>query len=120
MKITPMRRGTTGGRLTQLWRSAGHKVTELDRNRGGASDADVILLAVPNQAVTAALAIATGLGGKILLDATNRPSGEAPPSGYPSIAQYVKPTTNGPEGVQPHYANLFEQAAAASTRPGNI
>jgi predicted dinucleotide-binding enzyme len=122
MKITTIGRGTIGGTLGRLWTSAGHEVTELGRDGGDASDAKVVLLAVPNQAVPAALAGVTGLRGKIIIDATNRLDGEAPPTGHPSIAEYVKATTNGPvaKAFNLNYGNLFEQAAAASTRPGNI
>jgi predicted dinucleotide-binding enzyme len=72
--------------------------------------------------VPAALAGVTGLEGKIVLDATNRLNGEAPPTGYPSIAEYVKAATNGPvaKAFNLNYGNLFEQAAAASARPSNI
>ncbi|MGH2927107.1 MAG: dinucleotide-binding protein [Solirubrobacteraceae bacterium] len=81
-----------------------------------------MLLAVPNQAVPAALAGVTGLDGKIILDATNRLRGEAPPTGYRSIAEYVKATANGPvaKAFNLNYGNLFEQAAGASARPSNI
>ena len=122
MKITTIGRGAMGGTLARLWRSAGHNVTELGRDGGDVSDADVVLLAVPNQTVSTALAGVTGLGGKIVLDATNRLSGEAPPTGYPSIAEYVKATTNGPvaKAFNLNYSDLFDQAAAASTRPSNI
>jgi predicted dinucleotide-binding enzyme len=122
MKITTIGRGTIGGTLAKLWTSAGHEVTQLGRAGGDVADADVVLLAVPNQAVPAALASVTGLNGKVVLDATNRLSGEAPPTGYPSIAEYVKATTGGPvaKAFNLNYGNLYDQAASAATRPGNI
>jgi predicted dinucleotide-binding enzyme len=122
MKITTIGRGTIGGTLAKLWTAAGHDVTQLGRTGGDAADADVVLLAVPNQAVPAALASVTGLTGKVVLDATNRLSGEAPPTGYPSIAEYVKATAGGPvaKAFNLNYGNLYAQAASAATRPGNI
>jgi hypothetical protein len=122
MKITTIGKGMIGGTLGRLWTSAGHEVTQLGRAGGDAADADVVLLAVPNQAVPAALAGVTGLRGKVIIDATNRLGGEAPPTGYPSIAEYVKATTSGPvaKAFNLNYGKLLDQAAAASTRPGNI
>jgi hypothetical protein len=122
MKITTIGKGMIGGTLGRLWTSAGHEVTQLGRAGGDAADADVVLLAVPNQAVPAALAGVTGLRGKVIIDATNRLGGEAPPTGYPSIAEYVKATTGGPtaKAFNLNYGKLLDQAAAASTRPGNI
>jgi predicted dinucleotide-binding enzyme len=51
MKITVIGRGSVGGGLARLWRSAGHEVTELGREGGDASDADVLLVAVPSGAI---------------------------------------------------------------------
>jgi hypothetical protein len=64
----------------------------------------------------------TGLGDKVIIDTTNRLGGEAPPSGYASIAEYVKANTNGPvaKAFNLNFGKLLEQAAAASTRPNNI
>lgn len=122
MKITTIGKGTIGGTLSRLWTSAGHEVTQLGRDGGDATEADVVLLAVPNDVVPAALAGVTGLHGKVIIDATNRLDGEEPPTGYPSIAEYVKATTTGPtaKAFNLNFGALFEQAAAASTRPSNI
>ena len=124
MKITTIGRGTIGGTLGRLWRSAGHEVTELGRDGGDAADADVVLLAVPNEAVPDALAGVSGLHGKVVLDPTNRMGVvEHPaPAGYPSIAEYVKAQTGGPtaKAFNLNFGNLFDQAATASSRPNNI
>ncbi len=80
MKITTIGRGTIGGTLARLWTSAGHEVTELGRAGGDAAGADVVLLAVPSSVVADALAGVTGLGDQVIIDATNRLGGEAPPS----------------------------------------
>jgi predicted dinucleotide-binding enzyme len=122
MKITTIGRGAIGGTLARLWTSAGHEVTELGRDGGDASDAEVVLLAVPNAVVEEALAGVTGLGGKVIIDATNRLGGEAPPAGHASVAAYVKATTNGPvaKAFNLNFGGLLEQAADASARPNNI
>jgi predicted dinucleotide-binding enzyme len=122
MKITTIGRGTIGGTLARLWTSAGHEVTTLGRSGGDVSDADVVLLAVPNQAVPAALDGVVGIGGTIILDATNHLGGETPPEGYESIAEYVKATTNATvaKAFNLNYGELFERAAAASKPPSNL
>ena len=122
MKITTIGKATIGGTLAQLWTSAGHEVTTLGRSGGDAADADVVLLAVPNQAVPDALEGVTGIEGKLVIDATNRLDGELPPTGFDSIAEYVKATINGTvaKAFNLNYGDLYERAAAASTPPSNI
>jgi predicted dinucleotide-binding enzyme len=124
MKITTIGRGTIGGTLGRLWRSAGHDVTELGRDGGDAADADVVLLAVPGDVVPDALASVTGLNGKVVLDATNRVGvvEHSAPDGYSSIAEYVKAQTGGPtaKAFNLNFGSLLDQAATASSRPNNI
>ncbi|NYJ74913.1 NADPH-dependent F420 reductase [Allobranchiibius huperziae] len=122
MKITTIGRGTIGGTLARLWQSAGHEVIELGHDGGDAGDADVVLLAVPNLQVPAALAAVSGLQGKVIIDATNRLDGEEPPIGHSSIAEYVKATTGGPvaKAFNLNYGDLYEKASGASSRPSNI
>lgn len=122
MKITTIGKGTIGGTLGRLWTSAGHEVTQLGRAGGDAADADIVLLAVPSSVVPAALAGVTGLRDKVIIDATNRLHGEAPPSGYASVAEYVKATTGGPvaKAFNLNFGALFDQAGTVSVRPNNI
>lgn len=122
MKITTIGRGTIGGSLARLWRAAGHEVTELGRDGGDASDADVVLLAVPGTAVDDALENVAGLEGKTIIDATNRMGGTPAPAGHASIAEFVKARTGGPvaKAFNLNFGNLFDQAADAPHRPGNI
>ena len=70
MNITVIGRGNVGGGLAHRWENAGHKVTRLGRDGGDASDADAVLLAVPSNAIADALGKASGLDGKVVLDAT--------------------------------------------------
>lgn len=121
MKITTLGRGSIGGTLGRLWTKAGHDVTMLGQDGGDASDADVVLIAVPGAAVPDALTRVTGLQGKIVLDATNRMSAD-PPAGHASIAEYIKAQTGGPTAkvFNLNFGKLYEQAADTSPRPGNI
>ena len=96
MILTTIGRGNMGGTLARLWSSAGHEVTTLGRDGGDASGSDVVLLAVPNQVVPAALAGDTGLAQQVVIDATNRLGGGDHPSGYGSVTEYVKAKTGGP------------------------
>lgn len=122
MKITTIGRGSIGGTLARLWTAAGHEVTQLGRSGGDASGADVVLLAVPGAAVEEALAGVTGLEGKVVVDATNRLGGQAPPAGHPSIAAYVQAVTGGPvaKAFNLNFGKLLDQAAAQTARPHNI
>ncbi|MGH7608513.1 MAG: hypothetical protein ACREOD_01015 [Candidatus Dormibacteria bacterium] len=88
MKIVTIGRGAIGGGLAELWRDAGHEVETLGRDGGDASEADVVLVAVPGDKISAALSKVTGLGGKVAIDATNI----LPPrhGGFASNAEEVK------------------------------
>jgi predicted dinucleotide-binding enzyme len=122
MKITTIGRGNIGGTLGRLWSSAGHEVTQLGRDGGDASDADVVLLAVPSAVVPDALAAVTGLDGKVIFDATNRIGSQTPPPGYDSVAEYVKATTGGSVAKVFHlnFGAILDQAAGSATRPSNL
>ena len=122
MKITTIGRGTIGGTLARLWRSAGHEVIELGREGGDAGDADVVLLAVPHAAVPVALKGVTGLTGKLVIDATNRLDGDDAPEGQPSVAEFVKTVTGGPtaKAFNLNFGALFDQARAAPEPPHNL
>jgi 8-hydroxy-5-deazaflavin:NADPH oxidoreductase len=122
VKVTTIGKGAIGGTLGRLWTSAGHEVTQLGRAGGDAADADVVLLAVPSQVVPEALAGVTGLRDKVVIDATNRFGGQAPPAGYPSITQYVRASTGGPtaKAFNVNFGKLLDQASATRTRPNNL
>jgi predicted dinucleotide-binding enzyme len=122
MKITTIGRGTIGGTLARLWRTAGHEVTELGRDGGDISGSEVVLIAVPYAAVPDALAGVTGWSDQTILDATNRLGGEHPPSGHPSVADYIKANTAGPvaKAFNLNFGALLEKASAEPTPPQNI
>ena len=120
MKVVTIGRGNVGGGLAALWRKAGHEVTELGRGGGDASGADVVVVAVPGHAISAALSQVTGLAGKIAIDATN-----AIPSrneAFGSLAEEVKSFTGGPvaKSFNLNIAGLYDQIAAQRARPSNF
>ena len=94
MKITTIGRGNIGGGLARLWQRAGHEVTMLGREGGDASEADVVLVAVPSGPISEALAKVTGLEGKVSIDSANAFAGRN--EQYDSFAHEVKAHTNGP------------------------
>ena len=51
MKITVVGRGNVGGGLARLWEQAGHDVSALGSDGGDASDADVVVVAVPSAVI---------------------------------------------------------------------
>jgi hypothetical protein len=120
MKIVTIGRGNIGGGLGGLWRNAGHEVVELGREGGDASDADVILVAVPGGQIADALRKVTGLEGKIAIDATNAFGGRN--EDYPSLAHEVKSVTNGPvaKAFNANYAALFEDVGNQRVPPSNL
>ena len=121
MRITVVGKGNIGGGLGDLWEQAGHSVTRLGHNGGDVSDAEVVLLAVPGDAVAAALNGISGLEGKTVIDATNL-YGTTPPDGFGSNAEYVKSKTGGPtaKSFNVNYAMLFPRLGEARARPCNL
>jgi 8-hydroxy-5-deazaflavin:NADPH oxidoreductase len=122
MNITVIGRGNIGGGLAGRWERAGHKVERLGRPGGDAANADAVLIAVPGDAVRAALASVTGLSGKTVLDATNLYGDTKPPADFPSNAEYVKSVTGGPTAkvFNTNIAALYDRIDGARVRPSNL
>jgi 8-hydroxy-5-deazaflavin:NADPH oxidoreductase len=118
MNITTIGRGTIGGGLGRFWEEAGHKVTPFGRDGGDATDADVVLVAVPSGSISEALGKMTGLEGKIAIDATNAFPGRD--EQYESLAHEVKAHTNGPvaKAFNANSGRLFDQVGAQRVPPG--
>jgi predicted dinucleotide-binding enzyme len=118
VNITTIGRGMIGGGLGRRWAEAGHKVTLLGRDGGDASDADVVLVAVPSSSISDALANVTGLEGKIVVDATNAFGGRD--DRYESLAHEVKAHTNGPvaKAFNANVAVLFDRIDDQRVPPG--
>jgi 8-hydroxy-5-deazaflavin:NADPH oxidoreductase len=121
MNITVIGRGNVGGGLAKRWRAAGHEVQELGRDGGDASDADVVLVAVPGGEIESGLSKVTGLAGKTAIDATNWfGSAERPP--FPSLAHQVKAIVGGPvaKSFNLNFANLYDKIDEQPERPSNV
>ena len=117
MNITTIGKGNIGGGLAKLWEHAGHTVTTLGSDGGDASDADVVLVAVPSGAISDALGKVTGVEGKTAIDATNAFSGRN--EQYESLAQEVKAHTNGPvaKAFNADFAALYDEIGNQRVRP---
>ena len=86
MKIGSIGAGNVGGALAKLWGAAGHDVRAggHDSVADVAAHGDIVLVAVPADAVDSALQAAGSLDGKVLIDATNDLSSE-----WPSMATHI-------------------------------
>jgi predicted dinucleotide-binding enzyme len=120
MKITTIGKGNIGGGLAKLWEHAGHDVTTLGREGGNASDADVVLVAVPSGSVSEALGKVTGLEGKTAIDTANAFAGRN--EEYESFAHEAKAHTNGPvaKAFNANFGTLYDQIGEQRIRPSCI
>ena len=119
MRIVTIGRGRIGGGLGRLWSAAGHAVVGLGRDGGDASDADVVLVAVPGANISAALSKVTGLEGKIAIDATNiLPARQGD---FPSYAHEVQSFTEAPvaKSFNMNFGKLLDVVHEQRVRPSN-
>jgi 8-hydroxy-5-deazaflavin:NADPH oxidoreductase len=119
MKITVIGRGNVGGGLARRWERAGHAVTSLGKDGGDASDAEVVVVAVPGAQIADALARVSGLQGKVTIDATNAVGARDP--GFESLAHQVKSIVGGPtvKSFNLNFAAIYDELDAQSTPPSN-
>ena len=120
MKITIIGRGGVGAGLARLLEAAGHEVTTLGRDGGDASDADVVMVAVPGNAIEDAIGKVQGVEGKTVLDATNPLEGR--PDGVDSLAQQVKSLTHGPVAkvFNANFERLYSDVSRTGNRPSAL
>jgi len=120
MKIATIGRGNVGGGLAALWRKAGHEVTEIGREGGDVSDAEVLLVAVPSDQIAEALGRLTGAQGKVTIDATNAYGGRD--ERFESLAHEVRSIVGGPtaKSFNVNFAVVYDEIAAQRARPGNL
>jgi predicted dinucleotide-binding enzyme len=119
VKIGSIGAGNVGGILAKLWREAGHDVQAGGRDAIGevAAHGEVVLLAVPADAVDTALHAAGSLDGKVLIDATNDLAGQ-----WPSLAAHVAELAPGAKvakAFNAFFASIFENAAQLNP-PANL
>jgi 8-hydroxy-5-deazaflavin:NADPH oxidoreductase len=124
MKITVVGRGNVGGGLAGLWQQAGHQVTTLGSDGGDASDADVVVVAVPSSAISDALRKVTGVEGKLTIDATNAVAGRdgSRDERFESLAHQVKAIIGGPtaKSFNINFATIYDQIGEQRVRPSNL
>jgi predicted dinucleotide-binding enzyme len=120
MKITVIGRGNVGGGLARMWRAAGHEVQELGRDGGDASEADVLLVAVPGPEIANALGSVTGVEGKVTIDATNAVRGRN--EGFDSNAHEIKSIVGGPtaKSFNLNFAKVYDEIGSQRVRPSNL
>ncbi|HEY1564126.1 MAG TPA: hypothetical protein VGF72_05530 [Gaiellaceae bacterium] len=113
-------RGNVGGGLAQRWRDAGHDVQELGRDGGDASEADVLLVAVPGPEIANALGNVTGIEDKVTIDATNAFGSRN--EAFESNAHEVKSIVGGPtaKSFNLNFANLYDEIGAQRVPPSNL
>jgi 8-hydroxy-5-deazaflavin:NADPH oxidoreductase len=120
MRIAVIGRGNVGGGLAKRWRDAGHDVQELGRDGGDASDADVLLVAVPGPQIADALGKVAGIEGKLTIDATNAVRGRN--EEFESNAHEIKAIVGGPtaKSFNLNFANIYDKIDAQRVRPSNL
>ena len=120
MNIFVLGRGNVGGGLARRWERAGHAVTAVGRDGGDATDADVVVVAVPSGQIADALGKVGGLAGKVAIDTTNPYAGRN--EAYPSLAHEVKALVGGPvaKAFNVNFAVLYDQIDQQRVRPSNL
>jgi 8-hydroxy-5-deazaflavin:NADPH oxidoreductase len=120
MRIAVIGRGNVGGGLAKRWRDAGHEVQEIGRDGGDASDADVLLVAVPSPEIANALGKVTGIEAKVTIDATNAFRGRD--EEFESLAHEVKSIVGGPtaKSFNLNFAVIYDEIGAQRVPPSNL
>lgn len=120
MNIVTIGRGSIGSGLATLWTAAGHNVTMVGRDGGDASNADVLLVAVPGTAIAEALGKVDGLTGKIAIDATNIYAERT--GRFASLSEEIQALTHGPvaKSFNLNFASLLDQVAVQRVRPSSL
>ncbi|MFB7719162.1 NADPH-dependent F420 reductase [Nocardia sp. NPDC056100] len=120
MRITVIGRGHVGGGLAKRWTKAGHEVTAVGRDGGDATGSEVVVVAVPGNAVVQGLAAVSGLGGQVTIDATN--SFGDRPEGFDSVALQVKSIVGGPtaKAFNTNFASIYDAIDAEPVPPGTL
>ncbi|MGC5038589.1 dinucleotide-binding protein [Streptomyces sp. DT190] len=120
MNITVIGRGHVGGGLARLWEKAGHRVTGLGREGGDASDAEVVVVAVPGHTIAEALGTVTGLCGQVTIDATNLYTDRD--DAFPSLAHQVRSIIGGPtaKSFSTVFASAYDRIGEQRVPPGNF
>jgi predicted dinucleotide-binding enzyme len=140
VRIAILGAGRIGGNAARLWSRAGHDVlisfsrdpeglaaraTELGDHVGAATPgdavavADVVMLAVPWDAIDEALRQAGGLAGRVVIDATNQFGSTAKPGPGRTVAQFNSARMPGARYVRAFNTLTSTFQAEASRRPSD-
>jgi 8-hydroxy-5-deazaflavin:NADPH oxidoreductase len=140
VRIAILGAGHIGGNAARLWSRAGHDVLisfsrNPDRLRARAADlgdhvgaatpghavaaADVVMLAVPWDAIDEALGQAAELTGRVVIDATNPFGSTAKPAAGQTVAQFNAGRMPGARYVRAFNTLTSSFQAASSSRPSN-
>ena len=95
-------------------------MTKLGRDGGDASGSDAVLVAVPSDAIGDAIGKVTGIGGAVVMDATNAFHGRN--EEFESLAHEVKSHVSGPvaKSFNCNFGALYDQIDAQRVRPCNL
>lgn len=117
MRIAVIGRGNVGGGLARLWEAAGHDVSGFGKEGGDASDAEVVVVAVPSGSIADALSKVSGIAGKPAIDATNAFAGRN--EAFESLAAEVKSIVGGPtaKAFNLNFARAYDQIGEQRARP---
>ena len=120
MHVAVIGRGNVGGGLARRWERAGHTVTEIGRDGGDASAADVLVVAVPSNLITEALGRVGDVAGKVAIDATNAFGGRD--ERFESLAHEVTAAVGGPvaKSFNLTFARLYDKVDEQDPPPGNL
>lgn len=120
MNIAVIGRGNVGGGLARLWEKAGHEVTAFGKDGGDASAADVVVVAVPSDAIGDALASVGGIEGKPAIDTTNALGGRN--DEFESLAAEVKSRVGGPtaKAFNTNFAAIYDEVDKQRARPSSL
>jgi hypothetical protein len=140
VRIAIIGAGRIGGNAARLWSRAGHDVLisfsrDPDRLRARAANlgdhvgaatpdhavaaGDVVMLAVPWDAIDEALGQAGELAGKVVIDATNPSGSTAKPAAGQTVAQFNAGRMPGARYVRAFNTLTSSFQAASSSRPSN-
>jgi 8-hydroxy-5-deazaflavin:NADPH oxidoreductase len=117
VKIAVIGRGNVGGGLARRWQAAGHDVATFGQDGGDASDAEVIVVAVPSGAIADALSKVGDIAGKPAIDATNAFAGRN--EEFDSLAAEVKSIVGGPtaKAFNLNFARAYDEIDEQRVRP---
>jgi predicted dinucleotide-binding enzyme len=120
MKIATIGRGNVGSGLAKRWRNAGHEVMELGSDGGDVSGVDAVLVAIPSNAIEDAFTKVTGIGGAVVIDATNAFTGRD--EGFESLAHQIKSHVDGPvaKSFSCNFAALYDEIDNQRVPPCNL